>query len=77
MATTWLEGIFNFGLGNLFQLFPFKLPIGRLHAKVPFLEQNQNQLSKNYIAIVNEYFVEQFTPYMTGEKVGSREGKFL
>ncbi|KAF7632538.1 hypothetical protein Mgra_00008053 [Meloidogyne graminicola] len=42
---------------------------GRLHAKVPFLEQNQNQLEHNYIAIVNDHFSEQFIPYLSGEKV--------
>lgn len=42
---------------------------GRLHAKVPFLEQNQSQLGKNYLSMVNEFFIEQFIPYMTGEKL--------
>ncbi|CAK5074466.1 unnamed protein product [Meloidogyne enterolobii] len=48
---------------------------GRLHAKVPFLEQNQNQLERNYIAIVNEYFSDQFIPYLSGEKVEIIENK--
>ncbi|KAI3409763.1 hypothetical protein GPALN_006140 [Globodera pallida] len=41
---------------------------GRLHAKVPFLEQNQSQMGKNYIALVNEHFIEHFIPFLTGEK---------
>uniref|UniRef100_A0A915EJS0 Uncharacterized protein n=1 Tax=Ditylenchus dipsaci TaxID=166011 RepID=A0A915EJS0_9BILA len=39
---------------------------GRLHAKVPFLESNQNQLEKNYLAIVIDTFIEQMIPFLTG-----------
>lgn len=42
---------------------------GRLHAKVPFLEANQNQMNKNYFAIVNDAFLEQFVPYLSGAQV--------
>ncbi|KAL3090328.1 hypothetical protein niasHS_006780 [Heterodera schachtii] len=41
---------------------------GRLHAKVPFLEQNQSQMGRNYIAMVNDYFIVNFVPFLTGEK---------
>lgn len=43
--------------------------LGRLHAKVPFLEQNQSQMGRNYIAMVNDYFIVNFVPFLTGEKV--------
>ena len=33
---------------------------GRLHVKVSFLQENQNQLEKNYFTIVTDYFIEQF-----------------
>uniref|UniRef100_A0A914Y4B8 Globin family profile domain-containing protein n=1 Tax=Panagrolaimus superbus TaxID=310955 RepID=A0A914Y4B8_9BILA len=42
---------------------------GRLHVKVGFLEENQNQLEKNYFTIVTDYFIGQFIGYVTGEKV--------
>ncbi|KAE9547618.1 hypothetical protein FO519_009171 [Halicephalobus sp. NKZ332] len=41
---------------------------GRLHVKVKFLEENQNQLEKNYFTIVTDYFVEQFIAYVSGQK---------
>uniref|UniRef100_A0A7E4ZXU0 GLOBIN domain-containing protein n=1 Tax=Panagrellus redivivus TaxID=6233 RepID=A0A7E4ZXU0_PANRE len=41
---------------------------GRLHCKVAFMEENQNQLEKNYFTIVTDYFIEQFVAYLTGEK---------
>jgi hypothetical protein len=42
---------------------------GRLHTKVPFLMQHQNQMEKNYFTIVTDAFVSEFIPYLTGEKV--------
>ena len=41
---------------------------GRLHVKVSFLEENQNQLEKNYFTIVTDYFIGQFIGYLTGDK---------
>ncbi|KAI6198274.1 hypothetical protein M3Y99_01889200 [Aphelenchoides fujianensis] len=41
---------------------------GRLHCKVPFLVQNQNQLEKNYFSIIADAFIAEFIPYVTGEK---------
>lgn len=34
-----------------------------------FLEQNQNQLEKNYFEVVINIFIERFIPYLTGEQV--------
>ncbi|KAK6024882.1 hypothetical protein OSTOST_09240 [Ostertagia ostertagi] len=42
---------------------------GRIHVKLNFLEQNQNQFEKNYFDVVLSTFVENFIPYLTGEKV--------
>nr|CDJ85561.1 CRE-GLB-12 protein [Haemonchus contortus] len=42
---------------------------GRIHVKQSFLEQNQNQLEKNYFDVVLTTFIECFIPYLTGEKV--------
>ncbi|PIO62736.1 hypothetical protein TELCIR_15692 [Teladorsagia circumcincta] len=42
---------------------------GRIHVKLNFLEQNQNQFEKNYFDVVLTTFVENFIPYLTGEKV--------
>ncbi|KAI6197090.1 hypothetical protein M3Y94_01184000 [Aphelenchoides besseyi] len=41
---------------------------GRLHCKVSFLVQNQNQLEKNYFSIIADAFITDFIPYVTGEK---------
>lgn len=42
---------------------------GRLHTKVPFLVENQNQFEKNYFQIVCDVFAIEFIPYLTGDKV--------
>uniref|UniRef100_A0AC35U4T3 GLOBIN domain-containing protein n=1 Tax=Rhabditophanes sp. KR3021 TaxID=114890 RepID=A0AC35U4T3_9BILA len=41
---------------------------GRSHTKQSFLEANQNQLEKNYFSIVGTCFMQEFIPFMTGEK---------
>uniref|UniRef100_A0A0K0ES06 GLOBIN domain-containing protein n=1 Tax=Strongyloides stercoralis TaxID=6248 RepID=A0A0K0ES06_STRER len=41
---------------------------GRSHTKQLFLENNQNQLEKNYFYIVGINFLKEFMPYLTGEK---------
>ncbi|KAF8360401.1 glb-12 [Pristionchus pacificus] len=41
---------------------------GRVHAKQAFLEQNFNQLEKNYFEIVLNVFEQRLIPYLTGEK---------
>ncbi|VDN35971.1 unnamed protein product, partial [Cylicostephanus goldi] len=43
---------------------------GRIHVKQGFLEQNQNQLEKNYFELVMNIFIERFIPFLTGEQVG-------
>jgi len=55
---------------NLLGAWQLVRKTGRLHAKIPFLEQNQSQLEngRNYIAIVNSYLSEHFIPYLTQEK---------
>ncbi|KAI6172183.1 hypothetical protein M3Y98_00944700 [Aphelenchoides besseyi] len=45
---------------------------GRLHCKVSFLVQNQNQLEKNYFSIIADAFIADFIPYVTGEKLISK-----
>ncbi|RCN39183.1 hypothetical protein ANCCAN_14908 [Ancylostoma caninum] len=42
---------------------------GRIHVKQGFLEQNQNQLEKNYFEVVMNIFIERFIPFLTGEQV--------
>ncbi|CAJ0607526.1 unnamed protein product [Cylicocyclus nassatus] len=41
---------------------------GRIHVKQGFLEQNQNQLEKNYFELVMNIFIERFIPFLTGEQ---------
>ncbi|CAD5217250.1 unnamed protein product [Bursaphelenchus xylophilus] len=41
---------------------------GRLHTKVPFLMQNQDQMGNNYFQIICDAFVNEFIPYLTGDK---------
>ncbi|CAB3411372.1 unnamed protein product [Caenorhabditis bovis] len=41
---------------------------GRSHVKQTYLEQNQNQLEKNYFEIVLNIFIERFIPFLTGEQ---------
>uniref|UniRef100_A0A0N5C2G4 GLOBIN domain-containing protein n=1 Tax=Strongyloides papillosus TaxID=174720 RepID=A0A0N5C2G4_STREA len=48
---------------------------GRSHTKQSFLENNQNQLEKNYFAIVGTNFVKEFIPYLTGEKDEGNDDK--
>ncbi|KAK6038847.1 hypothetical protein COOONC_23648, partial [Cooperia oncophora] len=47
---------------------------GRIHVKQSFLEQNQNQFEKNYFDVVMTPFIENFIPYLTGEKVMPVQG---
>lgn len=42
---------------------------GRLHAKIPFMSENLNQLQKNYFIIVDDIFIEYLIPYLTGVQV--------
>ncbi|CAI2338105.1 unnamed protein product [Caenorhabditis sp. 36 PRJEB53466] len=49
---------------------------GRSHVKQGFLEQNQNQLEKNYFEVVINVFIERLIPYLTGEQeLPPAEGK--
>ncbi|CAJ0568696.1 unnamed protein product, partial [Mesorhabditis spiculigera] len=41
---------------------------GRSHVRQSFLEQNQNQMGKNYFQIVIDSFIIEFIPYLTGDK---------
>ncbi|CAI4232849.1 unnamed protein product [Auanema sp. JU1783] len=41
---------------------------GRSHVKQTFLQENQNQLEKNYFEIVINTFIERMIPYLTGEQ---------
>uniref|UniRef100_A0AC35G4N1 Globin family profile domain-containing protein n=1 Tax=Panagrolaimus sp. PS1159 TaxID=55785 RepID=A0AC35G4N1_9BILA len=41
---------------------------GRLHVKVGFLEENQNQLEKNFFTTVTDFFIVEFIKYLTGER---------
>lgn len=58
------------GTENLAGAWQLVRKMGRLHAKIPFLEQNQSQKEdeKNFIALINDYFIIHFIPYLTGEK---------
>ena len=47
---------------------------GRLHTKVPFLVQSQNQLELNYFSIMSETLM-RLVPILTGEKVGESNYK--
>ncbi|KAI1718541.1 hypothetical protein Ddc_09179 [Ditylenchus destructor] len=51
---------------NLIGAWQLVRKTGRLHAKVAFLESNQNQLEKNYFSIVIDTFIEQFIPHVAG-----------
>uniref|UniRef100_A0A914BV02 Globin family profile domain-containing protein n=1 Tax=Acrobeloides nanus TaxID=290746 RepID=A0A914BV02_9BILA len=42
---------------------------GRLHAKIPFLHNNQNGLQTNYFTIFMVVIIREFIPYLTGEKL--------
>uniref|UniRef100_A0A914DHK7 Uncharacterized protein n=2 Tax=Acrobeloides nanus TaxID=290746 RepID=A0A914DHK7_9BILA len=53
---------------NLMGAWQLARKTGRLHGKVQFLAENQNQLEKNYFAVVVEVFIQEFIPYITGEK---------
>lgn len=49
---------------------------GRSHVKQGFLEQNQNQMEKNYFEVVINVFIERLIPYLTGEQeLPPAEGK--
>ena len=41
---------------------------GRMHTKQKFLEENQNQDTKNYFNIVAQTFILRLIPYLSGEK---------
>ncbi|CAD5212488.1 unnamed protein product [Bursaphelenchus okinawaensis] len=53
---------------NLIGAWQLARKTGRLHTKVPFLMQNQDQMGRNYFQITCDVFVTEFIPYMTGEK---------
>lgn len=54
---------------NLIGAWQLVRKTGRLHAKVEFLCENLNQLEKNYFLIVDDIFIEQLIPYLTGAQV--------
>lgn len=54
---------------NLIGAWQLVRKTGRLHAKVAFLEENLNQLEKNYFVIIDDVFIEQLIPYLTGAQV--------
>lgn len=42
---------------------------GRLHSKIPFLEEFQNQLEKNYFSIIIDNFIHHLIPFLSGSQV--------
>lgn len=54
--------------GNLLGAWQLARKTGRAHSRQSFLEMNQNK-EKNYFAIVGNTFIDEFIPYLNGEKV--------
>lgn len=53
---------------NLLGAWQLARKTGRAHSQQMFLEMNQND-EKNYFAILGNAFIDEFIPYITGEKV--------
>lgn len=53
---------------NLLGAWHLVRKIGRAHSRQMFLEVNQSE-AKNYFAIVGNTFIDDFIPYLIGEKV--------
>ncbi|KAM3718594.1 Glycine--tRNA ligase beta subunit [Dirofilaria immitis] len=52
---------------NLLGAWQLARKTGRAHSRQSFLEMNQNE-GKNYFAIVGNTFIDEFIPYLNGEK---------
>ncbi|VDO25172.1 unnamed protein product [Brugia timori] len=52
---------------NLIGAWQLARKTGRAHSKQSFLEMNQNE-EKNYFAVVGNTFIDEFIPYLNGEK---------
>uniref|UniRef100_A0A1I7VLJ6 GLOBIN domain-containing protein n=1 Tax=Loa loa TaxID=7209 RepID=A0A1I7VLJ6_LOALO len=52
---------------NLLGAWQMARNTGRAHSRQPFLEMNQNK-EKNYFAVIGNTFINEFIPYLNGEK---------
>ncbi|KAL3995280.1 hypothetical protein ACH3XW_25165 [Acanthocheilonema viteae] len=59
---------------NLLGAWQFVRKIGRAHFRQMFLKMHQNE-EKNYFAIVGNTFIDEFIPYLSGEKEEPNQDK--